>query len=163
MDKGYVYLSRKVKDNWVWDAKPFSYGQAWIDLILLANHTDKDIVFNGEVRKVKRGQHVTSILKLSEAWGWSRKKTRSFLGHLERDGMVTTRVTTHGITVTIVKYDNYQVKGTAKGTAKSTTKVQPKNSRGTQTSNEKEMNKELKEETPPEDSFGWDEEGDIIE
>lgn len=39
-DKNWVKVNRTVQSHWVWMDKPFSRGQAWIDLILLAQHQD---------------------------------------------------------------------------------------------------------------------------
>lgn len=41
-------------DNWVWQDKPFSHGQAWVDMILMANHKDTDVLFDGKVISLKQ-------------------------------------------------------------------------------------------------------------
>ena len=38
---GWIKVSRTIQEHWVWDEKPFSKGQAWIDLLLLAKHSDE--------------------------------------------------------------------------------------------------------------------------
>lgn len=93
---GWIILDRKIMNNWVWQDKPFSYGQAWIDMLLMANHKDNDILFEGKVITIQRGSFLTSILKLSSKFGWERKKTTRFLNLLENQKMVTTKRTTHG-------------------------------------------------------------------
>ena len=40
-EANFFLVNRSILNHWVWDDKPFSKGQAWIDLIALANHTDK--------------------------------------------------------------------------------------------------------------------------
>jgi hypothetical protein len=35
--KGFVSIHREIMDHWIWQDKPVSKGQAWVDLILLAN------------------------------------------------------------------------------------------------------------------------------
>lgn len=119
--KGWVSLHRKIMNNWVWSNKPFAYGQAWIHLLLSANHEDSEILFDGKVITVKRGSFVTSILKLSNIFGWDRKKTSRFLKTLESQKMVTTNSTTHGTTITIVNWEKYQGLGTTNRTTNSTT------------------------------------------
>lgn len=149
MDKGWIKLSRGIKDNLVWQDKPFSKGQAWIDLLLSVNHADKTILISGNARKIKKGQCWTSEKKLAERWGWSRNKVRHFLNLLKVQGMVTTESTSNGTALTIVNWGKYQdkgpakdtTKGTAEGTAESTTE-------GTQTRNKKNE-KENKEGAPP--------------
>ena len=74
-EKGYILLYRDICTNWIWEDKPFSKGQAFIDLILRANHNDNSVLFGNQIIEVKRGEFITSIAKLSDAWGWSRHKT----------------------------------------------------------------------------------------
>lgn len=111
---GYVKINRTIQDNWVWKNKPFSRGQAWVDLIMLANHSNVKDMNRGRLVEYKRGVVHHSILELSELWGWSRGKTKRFLNELEEDGMVSVNSTTHGTTITIVNYDVYQVRGATK-------------------------------------------------
>jgi len=107
-DEGWVVLHRSIKSNWVWKDKPFSKGQAWIDLILRANHADKKVIFDTEVIIVPRGSFITSEVKLSEDWGWSREKVRNFLKTLVNDEMITKKADNRKTTVTIVNYDVLQ-------------------------------------------------------
>ena len=87
--KGWISVHREIQDHWVWEEKPFSKGQAWLDLLMMANHKDNKFVFNGELIEVARGAFITSELKLMERWGWSKSKVRNFLKMLENDSMIT--------------------------------------------------------------------------
>ena len=108
MESGWISIHRQIKDNWIWEDKPFSKGQAWIDLLLMANHTDRKIALGNELITVKRGSFITSELKLMDAWGWSKGKVRSFLKMLENDGMIE-RITDHKkTTINIVNYGIFQ-------------------------------------------------------
>lgn len=118
---GWISVSRKITDNWVWKDKPFSYGQAWVHLLLSANYDDREICFDGKPLTVKRGSFVTSIYKLSDVFGWDRKKTSKFINTLEMQKMVTTTRSTRGTTISIVNYEKYQNTGTANGTTDGTT------------------------------------------
>lgn len=142
MAKGFFKVDRRLFDHYLWDDKPFAKGQAWIDLIGLANFEDRKTVYKGEVVTCERGSVYRSISFLADRWGWSRKKTRAFIKSLESDGMVTTKVTTHRTAITIENYGFYQDVGTTNGTTKVPTKEQQRNSKGV---NERRMNKELKE------------------
>ena len=116
---GYIKLHRQIQDCWIWDNdEPYSKGQAWIDLLLMANHSDNKMYYEGNLTIVCRGQFLTSIYKLAERWKWDRKKVSKFLKLLENDEMVTTNRTTHGTTITIVNWDKYQVQGSTNGTTK---------------------------------------------
>lgn len=124
MDDGWIKLSRSMVNHWLWSYTPFSFGQAWIDLLLLANFEDAKTVYKGKIITCKRGDVNFSILYLAERWKWSRKKVTKFLEVLKSDGMVTTNITKHRTTITIVNYDNFQCLGTTKGTTKDTTDAQ---------------------------------------
>ena len=125
--EGWISIHRSIWENWTWEDKPFSKGQAWIDLLLLANFKDVKMPYKGEIITCKRGDVNRSIQELSIRWGWSRNKTRMFLDLLEKDKMVIVNATTHRTTITIEKYNDYQDKGTTKGV----TKEQQGNSKGT--------------------------------
>lgn len=141
-DIGWVCVHRKVQDCWVWNEKPFSKGQAWIDLLLLANHRDKKIVIEGIPTVIERGQFYTSLVKLSNRWGWDRRKTSRFLDCLERDLMLEQKRTPNGTTITLVNYGVYQDIGTPNGTTDGTADGTPNGtSDGTQTT-KKQRNKE---------------------
>jgi len=120
--KGFIKLYRGICDNPLWNVKPFSKGQAWVDLLLLANHTESHaLIGNGKIH-VKRGQVFRAIHTLEDRWGWSSKKVRLFLKFLENEKMVTTKGTTQGTFITIENWDLYQVEGQTKGRGQDTAK-----------------------------------------
>lgn len=112
--EGWIKLHRCIRSNWVWNDKPFSRGQAFLDLLLMVNHEDKKIIFNGSLTEVKRGSCITSIRKLGDKWGWSNKKVKMFLDQLQSDQMITYESNIKRTLVTIEKYDLYQSKETPK-------------------------------------------------
>ena len=122
--QGYIKLDRSLQNNWIWQEKPFSKGQAWVDLIMLANHKDKKELHGGKIVEYKRGVVNRSISYLADKWGWDRRKVSRFLSVLESDRMVFVNGTTHGTTITVVNYDNFQGHGTANGTTHGTTDAQ---------------------------------------
>lgn len=107
MKQGWVPVKRQIQEHWLWKDKPFSQGQAWIDLIMLANYEDKNMPYKGEIITCERGTVNLSISYLANRWGWSRDKTRRFLKLLESDGMVTVIATTHRTTITLENYSIY--------------------------------------------------------
>lgn len=113
-DNGFIKLHRKICDNPIWNTKPFSKGQAWVDLLLLANFSERDLVVDNTQIHVERGQVFRAIHTLEERWGWSRKRVRSFLGLLEGLNMVTTKGTKKGTLITIENWQVYQVEGPKK-------------------------------------------------
>lgn len=108
MSYGWISIHRKIQDNLIWNDKPFNRGAAWVDLLLLANHEDKKVLFNGSIIEVKRGEKITSLRKLSERWGWSREKTKNFLILLKSENMVDFKTDHQKTTYKIVNYNVYQ-------------------------------------------------------
>lgn len=108
VNKGWISLYRSIQDHWLWQEKPFSKAQAWLDLLLSANYQDKKIVFDSNLVEVKRGEFITSIRKLCERWGWSNSKVKKFLETLQLDGMITYKSDTKKTAINIVNYNVYQ-------------------------------------------------------
>ena len=106
--KGWVSIHRTILDHPLWSKERFSKGQAWMDLILNANHADQKIIQNNEFVIVKRGDQIRSIITLSNAWGWNPKTVRKFLKLLESDGMINVNSTHVTTTITICNYCSFQ-------------------------------------------------------
>jgi len=108
---GWIKLHRKVVENDLWLSEPFTRGQAWVDLILLANHKDGFFYLRDHKIEVKRGQVGWSQLKLSKRWGWSRNKVRKFLKDLEKGQQLEQQQSRSTTIITIKNYEKYQKKG----------------------------------------------------
>lgn len=112
MDKsGWIKVYRKIEDCPFWFEERFTYGQAWIDLLLMANHRSKRILFDATWIEIQQGQILTSIRKLATRWGWSVKRTMRFLDNLAADNMVIRESNTKRTLITIVNYSVYQSNG----------------------------------------------------
>lgn len=125
--KGWVSIYRAIEDGWLWKDKPFARGQAWIDLLLQANHKDNKIFSKGELIEVKRGSFLTSDQELSDRWGWSRKKVRTFLSTLKKEKMVSLNRSPKGTCLSIEKYSFYQDRGKTEDTTEEQQRVQQRN------------------------------------
>lgn len=120
-DKGYIKLFRSVRDNWIWNDKEcpaFDKFHAWVDLLMMVNHKENKVMFNGKVITVGVGSRITSMRKLAERWGWSVHKVSNFLNELERDQMIVQRRDSRKTLVTIVNYGFYQSYNGTQGTPK---------------------------------------------
>lgn len=147
---GFIKIYRDIQDHYLWSEKPFDRGRAFIDLLILANHSDKKIMINGSLKTIKRGQLFTSRKKLAERWGWSTKKVDGFIKLLETDKMVTAEGTAEGTTLTVENYSFYQSEGDTLGTHQGNSRGNTQsdnggNSRGNTNKNEKN-NKKVKNE-----------------
>ena len=86
MSCGWIKLHRKLQDCWIWqENEPFDKRSAWVDLLLSANHSDKKILFNGELIRVYR-----------------------YLRLLESDNMLIKESDNDKTLLTIVNYEVYQ-------------------------------------------------------
>lgn len=108
MAEGWISIHRKIEECWVWFEEPFSKGQAWVDLILMANHRPKKCLVDGKLTTIETGERLTSIRKLAERWQWSRKKVAKFLEILEKDEMIELKKSHHFTVIKVLKYDDYQ-------------------------------------------------------
>ncbi|MDA8763829.1 hypothetical protein N9M92_06380 [Flavobacteriaceae bacterium] len=101
---GFVSLHRKIIDwEWYTDADTF---RVFIHLLMMANHAP------GKVRgiQLKRGQHITSIVRISETLNITFWRVRKALERLKEGGEVIIENPANRYSlVTIVKYEDYQI------------------------------------------------------
>lgn len=117
---GWVSIHRSLSDHWLWKEEKFSKAQAWVDLILNANHKQVKTLIKGQLVTIERGQQARSEVTLSKLWGWSRDKVRRFLKLLEHDGMIRQQKTNVTSIITICNYSQFQDGDTAVNTPNDT-------------------------------------------
>ncbi len=146
MRQGWILIWRKIQSHWIWQDRPFTLGQAWIDLILRANHKDGNkFVFNGSMIVQRRGEFITSIRELAGEWGWSRTKAERFLRQLENDRMLIVKRATHYTSIFIMNFNIYQPDKDGKVPQKSRQKAAKKhNQRMKKNDKEGKRNRERK-------------------
>ena len=109
MAYGWISIHRKIQQSDIWlDKEPFDKRSAWIDLIMMANHEDRQVLFNGKFIEVKRGEKITSLKQLSERWRWSRSKVKRFLNLLESGSMIELKTKQRYTSYKVVNYNVYQ-------------------------------------------------------
>lgn len=108
MSEGWIAIHRELQHCWIADDKPYNYMSAWIDLLLLANHRSTKIPFDGKLLEIERGSFITSMLKLSDRWGWSRTKVKHFLDMLVEDKMIEYKSDNKKTSINVVNYRKYQ-------------------------------------------------------
>ena len=122
---GWISLDRAITKHWLWRDEKFSKGQAWIDLLLAAAHTENKRRIKGTLITVARSEQIRSQVTLATAWSWDRKTVSRFLKTLEKDGMILTKSDHLTSYISICNYDDYQdnkklspqLKGQQKGQA----------------------------------------------
>lgn len=145
---GWQKVYRDIQEHWLWEDKPFSRGQAWIDLILSVNHEDNKTLIDGELIEVKRGSRITSLRKLADQWGWSTTKVKKFLELLQKEQMIKFESDNKKTLVSIENYSVYQSKDNTENTVKKqldNTEVTQKNFKSNSEVIQKKTNKNDKE------------------
>ncbi|EUR84651.1 DnaD domain protein [Staphylococcus aureus] len=106
---GWISIDRSIQNHWLFKEKrTFSKFEAWIYLLMEANHSKAKVPIGNQIVTVERGQRLTSILTLSDLFNWSRFKVKTFLDLLESGGMLEVKTTSKYTLITIVNYDFYQ-------------------------------------------------------
>ena len=153
----WIKLYRSIKDSAVW-SDPLRL-KAWIDILITANYKDNEWFQNGQPIKVKRGQFVTSIRKLSTDWKCSRDTVRRILKQFEELHMIRHEIRPGKYTlITVIKYEVFQDskevvsatdEDTEQDTDKYTDKATDKDTDTTQLRIVKNIEKEKKDKEPP--------------
>ena len=115
--ESWIKVFRNIEKSWLWEERPFSRGQAWIDLLLLAKFRDGSFINRrGNLVDAKKGHVYRSISSLADRWGWSRKKVDHFFDQLETENMikVNKKRASEETSIFIVNYSRYQIFGTGK-------------------------------------------------
>ena len=135
---GWIKLHRQIADNPLWKSEAFTRAQAWVDLILLANHKDSFFYKRGIKIDVKRGQLGVSEKGLADRWKWSRNKVKKFLKELENEHQI--KVIKNNVTqvVTVLNYNEFQQEKTPSRTPNVTPKGHQKDTYKNE-KNEKEI------------------------
>ncbi len=103
----------------MWLAEPFTRGQAWLDLIGLANYQAGQIRRRGIPVTVHRGQVGWSQEALAVRWKWSVGKVKRFLKEMKIDGRISIETVLKNVKVTslitMTNYARYQGSGPEDG------------------------------------------------
>ena len=107
--KGWISLHRKILDNPILSSsRIYSRMEAFIFLLLRANHSDRNVPIGVVLYNVKKGQMITSQMKLCKQFKWGNTKLRNYLKLLENDGMIEVKTETNLTRLTILNYESYQ-------------------------------------------------------
>jgi len=138
--QGWVPIHRQLNDNWLWKDKPFSKGQAWIDILLRVNHKPAKVPIGNQVIEVKEGQTIWSVKDMADKWGWSRKKVDNFLKVLQTELQITKKSTTKYTLLTVANWELYQAEEQQKN-INGTSKEHQRNTNNNDNNNNNEKDK----------------------
>jgi len=108
---GAVRIHKRVRCNKVWQREPFTYGQAWIDLLLLAvdaSSAPQEVWSRGEQITLQLGQVGWSVAALAAEWQRSREWVMGFLKWCQQERMIAQKSDGRGTVITILNYEAYQ-------------------------------------------------------
>ena len=106
--EGWVKIHRKIIDNPYYFSEPFTRSQAWVDMIIIANHKPGMFYKRGIRVDVKRGEIGYDIETLAKRWKWSRGKAERFFLQLENDSQIVRQKTNVTTILSILNYELYQ-------------------------------------------------------
>lgn len=135
---GWIKVYRSLASHELWLAEPFTKGQAWTDLLLLANHEKNVIEVRGIRVTIERGQVGWSEERLARRWKWSRCKLRTFFVRLEKEQQIRQQKNNVSSLITIINYDKFQEKDSKIDIQKDSRKTPEKHQKNT---NKNEKNK----------------------
>lgn len=116
MEKGWIKFWRKMQDNWLWEERrKYSKFEAWVDLLMSANHAPQKTLIGSELVKVERGEFITSQVQLAKNWRWPRTTVQRFLDLLQHDEMIVLKTGSKMGRITICNYGDYQESRAADG------------------------------------------------
>ena len=105
MNKGWISLHRKILDNPILSrGRSYSRFEAFVFMLLSANHKPNKVVIGNQLIKVKTGSFITSQKKLMLTFNWSSAKLRGFLKLLETDSMIKVETNSISTQITIINY-----------------------------------------------------------
>ena len=109
MNLGWISLARKIFDNPILKPKKqYTRFEAWIYLLMKANHQDNEVLIENTLFPVLEGQTITSQKKLALRFKWGTTRLRSFLSLLEKAGMIILEPHTNMTRISICNYSTYQ-------------------------------------------------------
>ncbi len=149
MSGGWVKIHRKIWENpFFTRSRVYSNLEAFLWMIMRANHKDGQFFIGTQIVNVKRGQLITSQKKMCNKFKWSNSKLRNYLKVAQKASMIKVETTSKTTCITIIKYDTYQDSHTEE-------KLQ-KNQRNTEEALKKHTNKNDKKEKNNKNMINFD-------
>lgn len=105
---GWIKIDRSLLESEVWKLEKFTRGQAWVDMLLIANHKKSSFLLRGNTITVGRGQIARSKNYFAERWQWSRGKVTRYFSWLEEKDQIRQRKSKLLSIITIVNYKAFQ-------------------------------------------------------
>ena len=105
--QGWIKIHRQLQDKGYIN-KP-AYVSLWVNLLLLANHKEREVFWNGNLETIKRGQFITGRKELSKLTGIPETTIERILKVFESGHQIEQQKTNKYRLITILNWDKYQV------------------------------------------------------
>lgn len=119
MKSGYIYLHRKIQDNFLWkERRIFSKAEAWIDILMEARWEEesKEVTVGSKTYLLNRGECLYSLETWAGRWKWSKSKVQRFFNLLRDRYAIRTQSDTQTTRLIVCNYSEYQKTIYANGT-----------------------------------------------
>lgn len=144
--EGWISLHRKFASSDAWLAETFTRGQAWVDLLMLANFADGHLRIRGIKVDLQRGEIGHALRFYAKRWQWSIGKVKRFLNELETGSQIERPENNVTTLIVITNYDEYQGDGTQTGSQTEHRQTRKRNTDGfADGTNKKKKNKKNNE------------------
>lgn len=106
MNNGFIKLFRCIEDSFFWNDSQAVH--LWIQLLLSANHRDKEMLLSGEKVIIKSGHFVCSRNTLSLKTGINESKVQRILKVFESEQMIEQQMNSKYRMISISNWNKYQ-------------------------------------------------------
>lgn len=107
--EGWVKLYRELLEKPIWQCSSPEHKVILVTLLLMANHEEKEWIWQGKKYKCKPGQFITSLKGIAEKSGTSIKNVRTALKNFEiLYGFLANKSTNKNRLITIINWELYQ-------------------------------------------------------
>jgi hypothetical protein len=106
MNNGFVKLYRCTEDSFFWNDSQAVH--LWIQLLLSANHKDKEMLLSGKKIIIKSGQFACSRSTLSLKTGIKESKVQRLLKLFENEQQIEQQMNSRCRIITILNWQKYQ-------------------------------------------------------
>jgi len=106
MDNGWIKIHRKILDNAI-KTKP-DWAWLWVVILLMANHADATIIWNGEKRTIKKGEFITSRQQLANQSGLHPSSVQRALEYFKTEQQIEQQTNKRFRLIKVNNYEQYQ-------------------------------------------------------
>jgi len=106
--EGWISMHRKITENEFYFCERFTKIQAFIDLLILANHKPSTFFVRYNEVALKRGELGYSIETLAIRWKWNKRTVKKYLNMLQKREMIHYRTSKITTIISIKNYEFYQ-------------------------------------------------------